>query len=162
MCVGIDNDTKKKFQKLSDQNMFIRFQTWLCLFLFNVIRIRNSSQSWLFGSKLISWRIRTPPPSLLTVEWILVELNTSVADPCFSLPDPHSYPLVTSTDPLQILPSSSQKVWKTSLKNDVNVPVFRIRIRVRIRRISMFSSGSVYKCHGYATLLNTVQVVSPI
>ncbi len=55
------------------------------------------------------------------------------------LPDPHPDPLVTSTDPT---PDQAKKVKKTlistvlyfflSLKNDINVPEFLIRIRIRM------------------------------
>ncbi len=42
-----------------------------------------------------------------------------------------------------------------SLKNDVNILVFRIRIRIRIRRseLRIRGSGSVPTCHGSATLV---------
>jgi hypothetical protein len=63
----------------------------------------------------------------------------------FGLPDPDLDPLVTSTDPApdpSIISKSSEKnlafycfcdffVIFLSLKNDLNVPVFRIRIRIR-------------------------------
>jgi hypothetical protein len=61
---------------------------------------------------------------------------TSVGDPydgmLLGLPDPHPDPLVTSMD-LAPDPSIIKLLYDLlSLKNDVNVPVFRIRIRIRM------------------------------
>jgi hypothetical protein len=89
------------------------------------------------------------------------------------LPDPHSDPLVTSTDLAKIVRKTLiSTVFQLlyvllSFKNDVNVPVFRIRIH-RIRTVCFWTaSGSINqwcgsedsdpgpKCHGSPTLLRT-------
>ncbi len=125
------------------------------------IRIRIQHQQ---SSVSASTKCRfSPLPLLISFIHKMLDLSTGFLDYLLlwsvlgirmflDLPDPHPDQLVTSTDPAPV-PSLSVKkskktldfycfvtfFWLLSLKNDVNVSVFRIRIRIHILRIRMFS-----------------------